>query len=769
MENKHQLMICPSEEKRRLLMNDNFNVELHKMKFMTKEEFFYHYFYDYNVDAMYYLMKTYGFQYDVAKVYLQNMYIIDENKDYQASKLQELKKLKEELIEKGYFHYHKAFSKYLSSYDVKVSHYYDLDLYEEKAIGTTISVPDCTFHHDVYSFSTMEDEISFVCIQIRELLKKGVSFEQIYLTNVSKDYYYTLEKMFSYYHIPIQIPYQYSIYSTKVIQDYLKTKQMDLEDSSKIKIYQKLFSVLEKLEGIEEDDIYESLLVEELKHTYLDIPKKKNAVRVVDFYHSSFQEEDYVFVIGFNQDVLPRTEKDISYISDSIKEEVNLYPTSYLNERWKQTTIYLLSQISHLYLSYKESTPFASFYPSSLISELDLKVISFDIENYHYSDFYNKIKLLEKMDQYYLYGEKGYYLEELYQHYRVPYRSYSNQFTGIMEDTYLKNLSYPLTLSYTGLNTYNECKFRYYIHSVLKLEEFTPTFAAFIGSMYHEILSLWEKNHFDFEKEYQKYLETRDLSLKETVLLVRIKKNLLDLLEILKKQKLLLGYDNVLCEKKVEIPIREDISVRFIGFIDKILYYQKIDDSYFSIIDYKTGSIDTHIEPMKYGLHMQLPIYLYFIYYSKVFSNPIFTGIYYQNILFSYPSWSNKLEQDKKDYYLLKGYSTDRTELLSRFDSTYEDSEVIKSMKYSPDKGFGAYSKVLDDDTVLKMVQYTKNHIEEKVQEILDGDFSINPKVYNGENISCKYCHFKDLCFMKDSNLVYLDKVKDLSFLGGDR
>ena len=31
------------------------------------------------------------------------------------------------------------------------------------------------------------------------------------------------------------------------------------------------------------------------------------------------------------------------------------------------------------------------------------------------------------------------------------------------------------------------------------------------------------------------------------------------------------------------------------------------------------------IEPMKYGLHMQLPVYLYLIHYSKVFPNPIFT------------------------------------------------------------------------------------------------------------------------------------------------
>jgi ATP-dependent helicase/DNAse subunit B len=198
------------------------------------------------------------------------------------------------------------------------------------------------------------------------------------------------------------------------------------------------------------------------------------------------------------------------------------------------------------------------------------------------------------------------------------------------------------------------------------------------------------------------------------------------------------------------------------------MYYKKVEDTYFSIIDYKTGTIDTHIEPMKYGLHMQLPVYLYLIHYSKIFTNPIFTGIYYQNILFNYPTWSPKLEKEVKDRYLLQGYSTDDTSILERFDSTFEESEYIKSMKYNAEKGFGHYSKVMDNDTLYELIKYTKKHIEDKTDEILSSDFKIDPKVYAGENISCKFCTYNDLCFMKEKDLVYLDKQEDLSFLGGE-
>ena len=208
--------------------------------------------------------------------------------------------------------------------------------------------------------------------------------------------------------------------------------------------------------------------------------------------------------------------------------------------------------------------------------------------------------------------------------------------------------------------------------------------------------------------------------------------------------------------------------VVFMGFIDKIMFYKKVEDTYFSIVDYKTGFIDTHIEPMKYGLHMQLPVYLYLIHYSKIFTNPIFTGIYYQNILFNYPTWSLKLEQDMKDRFLLKGYSTDDTDVLKKFDITYKDSEYIKSMKYSPEKGFGAYSKIIDGDTLYNLVHYTKKHISDRVDEILSGDFEIDPKVYALNNVSCEFCKFNDICFMRKSQLKYLDKVDDLSFLGGE-
>ena len=98
--------------------------------------------------------------------------------------------------------------------------------------------------------------------------------------------------------------------------------------------------------------------------------------------------------------------KDIDYITDSIKDEVDMYKTSYLNRREKEIVTYLLSRINNLYLSYKLNTPFNTFYRSPLINELSIDVEHITNDNWSHSNTYNKIRLGEMLDYFYLYGEK---------------------------------------------------------------------------------------------------------------------------------------------------------------------------------------------------------------------------------------------------------------------------------------------------------------------------------------------------------------------------
>lgn len=767
---KELLIICPTEEKNKILNKLQEQTKLYNIKFMSIEEFKSNYFFSYDEKSIYYLMKKYSYNIDVCKVYLNNLYVIDVDKIYKSEKLNFLKKIKQELINKDLLYFNNSFKKYINRKTIIVKNYYKLEKYLDNILDKKTPLEKKYELKSIKEYQTMEEEINGVCLEIIKLLKKNVPLNKIYLTNIQDDYNYSIKKIFSYYNIPINIDMNYSLYSTKIVKDYLKENKIDLENPKDYTITKQLIEIINSLSFLDnKDPIYKKILIDKLKNKKLSSKKLKNAINIKNLYNESFEDDEYVFVLGFNQDILPKMVKDEEFISDSIKGEIDLYKTEYLNSRNKEVTIKILSNIKNLYLSYKLETPFKSFYKSSLITDLNLEILKDNEDSLEFSNIYNKIRLGEKLDLYKLYNTKSDDLKILLTHYNIPYNCYSNDFNKINNTDYLNYINNSLKLSYTSLNSYSECRFKYYIKYVLKLDPFTDTFSSYIGQMYHRILSLYKKTNFNFEEEYKKYLEKRDLSLKEKILLIRLKKELLELISELKKQELLTGYNDNLYEKKLNINLDKKIDVIFTGTIDKIMYYKKIEDTYFSIVDYKSGSIDTNIEMIKYGLHMQLPAYLYLINYSNIFSNPIFTGIYYQNILFSYPNFElGDIDKIKQDRIKLQGYSIDDPSIMERFDSTIEKSELIKSMSYSDEKGFSRYSKVINDDTLYDLVKYTKNYISKETDDIIDGDFSIDPKYYDGENISCKFCEYKDLCFMKEKNLKYLDKVSDLDFLGGD-
>ena len=768
-----KIIVCPNDIKMKVLEENSKNNNLVNIKFMTKKEFIDNYYFSYDNKTLYYLMDKYHYNLDVAKVYLNNLYGIDIDKDYTNNKLIFLRDLKRELINNNLLYFNPAFKEYLSDKEIEVINYFDLDKYEEMALGYEVVVPDSKLEAKVCSCNTLEEEVNDVCLKIINLINSGVDINHIYLCNVGEDYLYTIKKLFGYYNIPINLDMNNSIYSTKVVFDYLKDKILDLENTDNINITRSLVNVLGSLSMIPEGEIYNTLLIDKLKSTKISSKKLKNAVNIKDLNNTLFSEDDHVFVLSFNQDILPKMAKDIEFINDSIKDEVNMYTSSYLNVRTKKVLSYLLSRIKNLYLSYKKASAFNNYYKSSLITDLGLEEIKPLADNFLSSDIYNKLRLGEKLDLFYLYGEEDDSLKILNNNYNIPYKTYDNKFTGINNNVYLDFISKPLNISYSSMNSYNECSFKYYLNNVLRLDTFEERFAQFVGNLYHRILCLYLDTNFDLDKEWNYYIENCDykLDIKDRIFLIKIKKDLIDLIDVLKKQQLITGYDNNYFEKKVEIELsNKKVKTIFKGFIDKIMYLEKFGNTYYSIIDYKTGTIDTKIEPMKYGLHMQLPVYMYLIKYGRVFDKGIFTGIYYQNILFNYPSCNDleELEKIKKDRLKLQGYSIDEVEILERFDTTYQDSEYIKSMKYNPEKGFGTYSKVINDKTVDDMIEFTKNKIDEVSNNILDSKFDINPKFYDKENISCKFCSFKDICYMKDTNLKYLSKVDNLDFLGGE-
>ena len=200
----NMLVICPNEEKVKILHSLEQQNKLYNIKFMTKQEYLNNYFFTYQDNVILYLMKKYHYKVDVCKVYLKYLYVIDENKIYQNKKINFLQKLKKELIQENLLEYNPAFKEYLKNKKKVVLNYPKLDLYEKKALEVEKKDPVEEKELTVTEYKTMEEEVNGVALKIISLIKKNVDINKIYLTNVTSDYFYTIDRIFSYYHIPIQ-------------------------------------------------------------------------------------------------------------------------------------------------------------------------------------------------------------------------------------------------------------------------------------------------------------------------------------------------------------------------------------------------------------------------------------------------------------------------------------------------------------------------------------------------------------------------------------
>lgn len=213
-------------------------------------------------------------------------------------------------------------------------------------------------------------------------------------------------------------------------------------------------------------------------------------------------------------------------------------------------------------------------------------------------------------------------------------------------------------------------------------------------------------------------------------------------------------------EKKFYLDLGDNVT--FMGIIDKILY----DENNAFIVDYKTGNTKVQLYDTYYGLSMQLPIYAYLLEKN---SDVTITGFFLQHILEgNFKKIEHKtLEDQKKNALKLNGYTISDEEIIEKMDSTYKDSRFISGMKQSKN-GFYAYTKLLSERQMTLLFNLVEEKIKAMKEDIMDAEFSINPKKLRGENISCTYCPYKSICFMTNKDIVELEEKRDLNFLGGE-
>ena len=766
----NRVYIVPENIKKELLLELTNKKLLIDIKFFSLKEFINNLTFTYDEKAIYYLMKNYNYKYDNAKTILDNLYYINEE-TFNNQKLIELKKIKEEikdlLIYNEYFYDYIKTKKiyiygydFINEYDLKLLKDLDYEIIEKK-------VED--YKHDIYKFNNIFDEVVFVSSKIRELIEKGIDINKIKLINVPSEYNFILKQVFNMFNLNIDTNKE-SIYSTKIVQDFLKDidtlPEINLNDEDSLYIYNKIIDTLNKYNFDMDKEIKKEMLIYEFKTIKTNRSLYENEIEIKNI--NSIKDDEYAFLLGFNEGNYPVIKKDEDYLSDKEKENLGISTSFKINKVEKESIINNIKSIKNIIITYKDKTPFNEYYPSTLIEEL-----GFDVKeeegSLSYSNSLNKLLLSKDLDNFVKFGEKTNRLEVLFSNYKdIKYMSYDNKFKGLDKEKLYRLINNELTLSYSSIDNFYKCKFRYYLNNILKLDKYEETFAIFIGNLFHDILSKCFLDNFDFEKEYYNYIKEKDFTNKEEFFIEKIKEDLLFVIESIKKQYGYSKFKDALYENKFEINKDKTIKVKFIGFIDKLLTRVYNGKTLLVIVDYKTGIQDLNLSNCYYGLNLQLPVYLY-LSKNGTLKNSEVVGFYLQKILTPIPKIDTKKDYvlQKEDNLRLQGYSLYDEELLNEFDSTYENSRVVKSLSKTSN-GFSSYSKLLTKEQMDKLEELVDKKIDNARDMILSADFEIDPKVIKFKNISCEYCKFKDICYMNQNNIKYLKEITDLNFLGGE-
>ena len=757
----------------------NKSKKLINIRIITLSELKRKYYFDYDNETIYYVCNKYNVIYDIAKIYIENLYYIKDKTDNE--KVNFLYELKQDLISNKLLQENKLFKNSLKNKNIVLYNLKYVDKFYENIFNELESfskIERINYEHEksikeLYKCNNVEEEISFVASKICDLVKSGIDINNIKLTNVSSDYYFNINKIFSMFNIPVNLNSSGTAKGCKLVKEFKNSFSSDINSTIESikkyvktnndkKIFKRIIDIINSYNFVPNIEMAKELVFHDIDNIKTNKKIYKNAINIIDIETDIVDDNDYVFLLNYVEGSIPVNNKNEDYLSDEIKNKLGISDSNDLNEKNILSIRDNISKINHLIVTYPEYMDDRKKYISSSYEEGLFKECTPNIDSIHSNEF-NKIELLKEKDENKKYGTVSDKLISLNNHYKdEKYMDYDNKYTLIDKDKLFKYLGNELVLSYTSVNSYFECAFKYYLDYVLKLNKYKDSFEIVVGNIFHHILSECFKDDYDIDSAWEKEVKNSDYEFNNMELhfLEKLHEQFKLIVEVIKNQLKYTSLSKTMYEKKFVIDVNKDLHISFKGFADKILYDEVGDETVVVIIDYKTGNPSIDLNKTVYGLGMQLPIYLYLAKNSNEIKNVRIGGFYLQNILNSYSS-----EEELNNNLKLQGYSNSDIDILRLVDSNYENSHIIKSMR-TTSNGFYQYAKLINDEDIDKLSNIIKSKIEEASNKIISSEFDINPKQIGKELVGCRYCKYKDICYMKNEDIISLPKPDNI--FGGD-
>ncbi len=780
----NSILVIPYNLRNKVLEYIESLQEIKYLKIMTFQDLKYGLYYDYRNEAIYHVMKAFNLTYNIAKSYMEMLYYIEDFKkdDPKYNYLESIKnylldhnllendhlfipllKSKKKMYVYGFSNINK-FNKHLLD---KASKYIDYEIIESN---------NHHYEHKVYENNTLEDEVSFVAEEISNLINNGVDMNKIYIANYSDEYYFTMNYIFSKYHLPFFVKSNDTLANSAIgnyFLNHLDLKKDKIIDDLKKKFNDKIYEneiVINKIKSLIDtyywcdnlNDI-KDLIEAELK--IIKIPKKHyhQEIKTTDILDNIFLDDEYVFLINFNLGSIPKLRRDEDYLNDAIKPDV-LEKSDEYNTSIKMSLMKAIKNIKNLTITYKLTDNFSQYSPSFLIEDESLIKEKVNKTYSHISREYNELLLAKYTDNLIKFNELNNDLPILYYNYNIDYKTYDNSFKGIDNEELLKNIDDKLNFSYSNIDTFYKCPFEFYLNSVLKIVPYKETTQEqFIGSLFHYCLEECVNSDMDPNVAYDEYLnnhqDERTQTNADKFYIERLKEEVAFIINAIKKQYQHSSHNKEEHEKKIEISEKKKISYKIKGYVDKVLY---LNNNAF-VIDYKTNNKTVDKSLFEYGLDLQLPMYLYLL---KRIENIDVAGMYLQHILDLDMEYNPKkdLDTERENRLKLLGYTIDDIQIVENFDDTYEASKVIKSLKVTKDGSWYASAKIMSKDDRDSIYELVERLIYKAIDEVCSGNFNIHPIKIDKKCDACEFCQYKDICFVKPkdfNNQVIMNKTGD--------
>lgn len=356
-------------------------------------------------------------------------------------------------------------------------------------------------------------------------------------------------------------------------------------------------------------------------------------------------------------------------------------------------------------------------------------------------------------------------------------------------------------------NFYN-CEYKYFVQFGLKLKErmiygLTP---AATGDFYHESLDRFFKLLFSnelslvnmTEKERQAFtekvlqevfgelrFEILDSSARMNYIRYQLSQTIQKVAWALQKQSKNTGLHPLQTEilfgqiagakgiPGLELPLQNGGRLHVRGKIDRIDTATEQDETWLSVVDYKSSGRTFDVTEAYYGMAMQLLTYLDVALMDAVRLTGQATvkpaGSYYLHVHNPVLTENEEIEKNTLKKFSYDGVFVDDPRLLEVLDHSLEAKEqsliypVKKNAKDEYQKGSYSKEKFFTEEELHQFMEHNRKNMRLAGEAITSGEIKLNPAYKDKQRIACQFCPFRSVCtfdvMLKENNYHRLEKL----------